>query len=386
MPAAIGHGSIDWTSIPDAPGATSSPSRTSSTRVEANRVDSTRFVEALQEFQRAPSKKIEREALPKDEPIEAEHLDDVELRRGSRRFPITDLGESKIAPEPVTLPPMATLLPSTSPPSAEKPTTEPSTDRARRLRTQDAKSKSPMTAAHNPTLPTTSKSMAAVRAAGSEALFEAVQNHVRVAVASEAQHKAKGRNDDEIVAALQAPAPQQLTDAVVAVNKTETFDLVASDQPPTGELAPTTSTVTTPSLEARENATLDHVQAILEDPASALFFDGRRAVMTIDGLTMRITTNSEGQASVDVTAVDAAAAERLQRHGADLADGLRQEGMQLSRLDVGHDHASSGDRQQRSDREPVDHDEERRPRTLSSSSAKPGADAPRRVDGTVIKA
>lgn len=132
--------------------------------------------------------------------------------------------------------------------------------------------------------------------------------------------KARGRDEREIdsdTPVAPAPSSQRLE--------------------PVPEPAPSTSSQTTtaplPST-AKHEAVLERVQELLNDPASNVYFDGRHAVLNLDGLTVRLSTDSNGQTQVSMHTSDPVRAEQLTSTSSELAHSLNHQGLQLSTMNV----------------------------------------------------
>ncbi|HEY1100266.1 MAG TPA: hypothetical protein VGF99_15115 [Myxococcota bacterium] len=306
--------------------------------------ESRRFADALDASRREPSRKLER--LPPDEPL-ADHdelpprSDDVALRHDR----------------------LATLRPQQPEPSSSSSEKSSSSaaetaadkgraaaiDRGRRLRDGTGVHSSGRIV-HTANAP--SQTSSTKNAAGADALFDAVQRHVHASVHREAQ-QAERRTEklgDVFSEKRTLDDDKKPVDASAAPVETETARSVEAVAETSTTMTTTDGTPTPVDVGGpRESAALDHVQQVLEDPASQLFFDGRRAVISLDGMTMRVTTTAEGQTSVELRSADAAIAERLQAQRSSLVEGLQQEGLAPAAIDFGH-HASSSSSSSSSDR------------------------------------
>ena len=76
------------------------------------------------------------------------------------------------------------------------------------------------------------------------------------------------------------------------------------------------------------------MQDVLNDPASNVYFDGRHAVLNLDGLTVRLSTDSNGQTQVSMHTSDPVRAEQLTSTSSELAHSLSHQGLQLTQLNV----------------------------------------------------
>jgi hypothetical protein len=90
----------------------------------------------------------------------------------------------------------------------------------------------------------------------------------------------------------------------------------------------------TATSSAKHEAVLERVQELLNDPASNVYFDGRHAVLNVDGLTVRLSTDSSGQTQVSMHTTDPTRAEQLVSTSSELARGLQQQGLQLATMNV----------------------------------------------------
>jgi hypothetical protein len=90
----------------------------------------------------------------------------------------------------------------------------------------------------------------------------------------------------------------------------------------------------TASPSAKHEAVLERVQELLNDPASNVYFDGRHAVLNLDGLTVRLSTDSSGQTQISMHTTDPARAEQFVSTSRELALGLQQQGLQLTTMNV----------------------------------------------------
>ena len=109
---------------------------------------------------------------------------------------------------------------------------------------------------------------------------------------------------------------------------------LASSSASTNAPAPVTSTL-------KNEAVLERVQELLNDPASNVYFDGRHAVLNLDGLTVRLSTDSTGQTQVSMHTSDPARAEQLTSTSRELAHSLNLQGLQLATMQVQTTHAPS---------------------------------------------
>ncbi len=376
MPVAIAN-SLSPFDVPDARSL-----RPSSSSIQSAHADSRRFVEALNEAQREPSRTIERKPLPPvDEPLDlVKHADDVELRAAQAASPASDSSSSPSPSSPSPVDPSRLHVA-----GADRQPAQPDPKLAERLRRRSTDSSS---SSSSSSLPTSAAAKLAIRAAGSDALLQAVQHHVRVSVQNEAR---QGAHSDERAAKLQSTSTAAFTtvlppSAETPVEVQPPLNLQTTPSSTSSSTAASTAAIPEAmSMAPRESAALEHVQAMLDDPASQLFFDGRRAVLTIDGMTMRITSTADGQASVEMTAADAAAATRLQAHRAELVEGLQQEGIALTKLEVGHEAGASTSHDRRREHpEPVEFAEE--PRKAVTTSTAPTAPTAPTLRAGVIKA
>jgi len=106
----------------------------------------------------------------------------------------------------------------------------------------------------------------------------------------------------------------------------------SSPAAPSAMVAPTSSSLPSSSPEA--SAPLQHLQAQLLDPAAGIFLDGRRAVVSLEGVTMVVSTSADGRTDVDLRTAEASTAASLGAERQVLARGLQQEGLSLDHLGV----------------------------------------------------
>jgi hypothetical protein len=99
---------------------------------------------------------------------------------------------------------------------------------------------------------------------------------------------------------------------------------------------------TAPRSEFAPPAALEHLEALLHDPASGVLLDGRAAVVTVDGLKVRIVTDHQGHTSVRMVAVDAALGAALEHQAASLSAGLQGAGLHLEQLQVSREAPPDG--------------------------------------------
>ncbi len=132
--------------------------------------------------------------------------------------------------------------------------------------------------------------------------------------------KARGRDERELD-----------TDLPAATATAQRLEPVP--EPAITSAATTTQAAPLPSTTTHE-AVLERVQALLNDPASNVYFDGRHAVLTIDGLTVRLSTDSSGQTQVSMHTTDPARAEQFTSTSKELAHSLSLQGLQLTTMNV----------------------------------------------------
>lgn len=123
--------------------------------------------------------------------------------------------------------------------------------------------------------------------------------------------------------------------SVAAVPSPGTFPSPSSSS--SSSPSPSASSVSPSSAAepaAAASAPLQHLQAQLLDPASGVFLDGRRAVISLDGITMVVSTSTDGRTDVDMRTAVASTAASLGAEREVLARGLKQEGLSLDHLAV----------------------------------------------------
>ena len=127
---------------------------------------------------------------------------------------------------------------------------------------------------------------------------------------------------------------KQLSSSLSAVGPSPGTNTSPSPSP---SPSPAPSSASSPSMApdpASASAPLQHLQAQLLDPASGVFLDGRRAVISLDGITMVVSTSTDGRTDVDMRTAGASTAASLGAERQVLARGLEREGLSLDHLAV----------------------------------------------------
>jgi hypothetical protein len=153
---------------------------------------------------------------------------------------------------------------------------------------------------------------------GRDAMVAALSPSSATTIRETTAHDDHDEDDDGAIAAAAAVSGPPAFEGT----KRETEPLLASSSP---------------------SAALEQLEALLHDPASGVLLDGRAAVVTIDGLKVRIVTDNQGHASVRMVAQDAVLGASLEQQAASLSAGLERVGLQLDQLQVGRGEGTPGD-------------------------------------------
>jgi hypothetical protein len=190
----------------------------------------------------------------------------------------------------------------------------------------------------------------------------------RVSDAEDAVAADRADDADKVVADGAAEPSGDGVDSAVAASLTQRGVAVSVDGP-----AAVSSPVPRGSV-----AGLERLEDLLHDPATGIAMDGRSAVVTIDGLTVRLVTDAEGRTAVSMVAGDDDLSASLLRGRGALGSALEGAGLKLEQLVVNGDVDASiemgkgGGRQGREHDDRQDHNDQHEPhRPASRASARP---------------